>query len=314
MKRLIALCILLGLSSVVFSQADGMIIEKERIKSFDELIEYIKRTEKWDSVYLDENRFKHFEKVEVYGITYLSDGLKVKGFLFEPKKKGAYPSIIYNRGGSLEFGSLTHYVSSIGLGELARLANKGYVIAASQYRGNGGSEGAEEYGGSDINDVLNLIPLLGAQPKADTSRLGMFGWSRGGMTSFLTLKKDQRFKAVVVGGPSTNLVQRIIDKPERDEWWGKFIPDYNTDKKEALLKKRSAVYWVDELPKHIPILILQGAADEVVRAKENIRFLNEMQKHEMNCRFVMYEGGNHSLSTHRDEAFRQIDGWFKRFL
>ena len=194
------------------------------------------------------------------------------------------------------------------------MANEGYVIAASQYRGNGGGEGAEEYGGSDINDVLNLIPLLGAQPKADTSRLGMFGWSRGGMTSFLTLKREQRFKAVAVGGPSTNLVQSIIDRPELDVWWSKFIPDYNTDKKKAILKKRSAVYWVDQLPKNIPLLILQGTADIAVNPAENIKFLNELQKHEMNYRFVMFEGGNHSLSTHRDEAFAQIVGWFKRFL
>ncbi len=314
MKKVIAQCVLVGFSFVCFPQSDGTIIEKERIKTLEGLIEYVKKTEKWDSVYFDDSRFEYFEKVEVYGITYLSDGLKVKGFLLQPKKKGRYPSIVYNRGGSLEFGSLTHYVSSIGLGELARLANEGFVIAASQYRGNGGGEGAEEYGGSDINDVINLIPLLAAQPKSDTSRLGMFGWSRGGMTSFLTLKRGQRFKAVAVGGPSTNLVQSIIDRPELDEWWSKFIPDYNTDKKQLILKKRSAVYWVDQLPKDTPILVLQGTMDEAVSASENVKFVSEMQKNEMNYRFVMYEGGNHSLSTHRDEAFGQISGWFKRFL
>ena len=31
--------------------------------------------------------------------TYLSDGLKVNGFLAQPKIKGQYPCIIWNRGG-----------------------------------------------------------------------------------------------------------------------------------------------------------------------------------------------------------------------
>ncbi len=312
MKRLIITTILAIPGFVGFSQ-DGTLVEKIRISTVEDLIKYVKRVEKHDSAKYDISRFQNFEKVEVYGITYVSDGLRVKGFLLEPKGDGTYPCIIYNRGGSLDWGSLTHHVASIGLGELARLASKGYVIAASQYRGNGGGEGAEEYGGSDINDVLNLIPLLGSHVKADTSRLGMFGWSRGGMTSFLTLKRTDRFKAVALGCPSTNIVRSIVDRPELDKWWSGFIPNYNNDKL-AILKKRSPIYWVEELPKKVPILILQGSSDIAVAPEENIAFVKKLQEHEIPYRFVMFEGGNHSLSTHRDEAFGQIEGWFEKFL
>ncbi len=55
----------------------------------------------------------------------------------KPKKKGNYPCIIYNRGGNKEFGSLKIADGAITLGEIAK---KGYVVIASQYRGNGGSE------------------------------------------------------------------------------------------------------------------------------------------------------------------------------
>src|SRR5690348_10353068 len=37
-------------------------------------------------------------------ITYLSDGLKVKGYIAVPKKPGKYPCIIFNRGGNRDFG------------------------------------------------------------------------------------------------------------------------------------------------------------------------------------------------------------------
>ena len=46
---------------------------------------------------------KKAELVEVKEIAYLSDQLKVKGFLLEPKKEGKYPCLIVNRGGNRDF-------------------------------------------------------------------------------------------------------------------------------------------------------------------------------------------------------------------
>lgn len=297
----------------VFAQSNGTIIEKTELKHVDDLIAYVKATESHDSIYFDLSRFEYFEKVQVFGITYWSDSLKVKGFLLQPYDPGPYPAIIYNRGGSLDHGSLTHHVASIGLGELARIAYEGYVIAASQYRGNGGGEGKEQYGGDDINDVLNLIPLLNAQPKADIERLGMFGWSRGGMTSFLTLKRTDKIKALVVGGPSTNLLRSIVDRPELDEWWSNFIPNYNVSKEE-ILKKRSAVYWVHELPKNVPMLIVQGGSDKALLADYTLAFARELTKYKIPHRLIKYEDGSHSLKEHQEEVFEQLFAWFDKYL
>ncbi len=326
MKKLLLACSFISILLELNAQ-NGKIITKHRIQNFDAFIEYIRETESLDPQVYDTSRYRKFdrcryqllEKIELYGITYLSDGLKIKGFLLQPKKSGKFPAIIYNRGGSLEHGSLTHHVSSIGIGELARLANAGFVIAGSQYRGNGGSEGKEEYGGSDINDVVNLVPLLVNESKADTSRLGMFGWSRGGMTTFLTMKRTARghsisIKAVAVGCPSTNLVRSIKDRPPLDEWWGSFIPNYNSPEKEEILKKRSAIYWVDELPKNIPLLVLQGGADRAVSPIENLEFVSRVQKAGIPNRFIMYENGDHGLNDYRDEVFEELTKWFRRYL
>ncbi len=297
------------------AQSDGAIIEKVRLDNLESLISYIEDTEsrERDSILLDQARFDYFEKVNVFGIAYWSDGLRVRGFLLQPKKSGVYPAIIYNRGGSLDFGSLTDSHASIGLGELARLANHGFVIAASQYRGNGGGEGQEEYGGADINDVLNLIPILENEPMADAQRLGMFGWSRGAMTTFLTMKRTNKIKAVAVGGPSTNLVRGIIDRSELDEWWSQFIPDYSTNKKE-ILEKRSANMWVDELPKNVPILMLQGAEDLALPSDYTLEFALELTKHSVPYRLIKYERGSHSLKEYRSEVFRELFTWFDRYL
>ena len=296
-----------------FPQTDGQIIEKTRITSLEQLIEYVRKTEKRDTIDFDSTRFKHFTAVDVFGITYYSDSLKVKGFLLTPEKPGKYPFIIYNRGGSLEFGSLTSSHASIGLGELARLASEGYIIAASQYRGNGGGEGQEEYGGSDINDVLNLIPVLAHVPGADTSRLGMFGWSRGGMTSFLTLKKTNRIKALAVGGPSTDITRSVVDRPELLKWWKAFVPGINENQDEVL-KVRSPVFWVDELPTNVPVLMLQGNKDKSLLPGSTLRFALQLDKYKIPYRLIMFEDGTHSLSQYREEVFFQITRWFKKYL
>ncbi len=326
MNKIIEVALLLVSFNPFFS-SDGKIVSKTRINNYDEFIEYILNTESLDPAVYDTARYRKFDQsryellkeVEVYGITYLSDGLKVKGFLLQPARDGKFPTIIYNRGGSLEHGSLTHYVSSVGLGELARLAKAGFVVVASQYRGNGGGEGREEYGGSDLNDVFNLVPLLAAEPKADTSRLGMFGWSRGGMTTFLSLQRHEKeqlslFRAAAVGCPSVNLTRSTTDRPLLDEWWGTFIPDYHTDKKPEILKKRSAIYWVDELPKDIPLLIMQGSADRSTSPEENLKFVSKVHANNIPYRYIMYENGNHGLTEYRDEVFDQLIQWFRKHL
>ncbi|MEX0316182.1 MAG: alpha/beta hydrolase family protein [Allomuricauda sp.] len=300
------------LSYLTLSQTDGTIVERVELKNFEQLLSYIKKTEARDSIKLDAGCFAYFDKVNVQGITYWSDSLKIKGFLLQPKNPGKYPAIVYNRGGSLDFGSLTHHVSSIGLGELARLSYEGYVIAASQYRGNGGSEGKEEYGGSDINDVLNLISILESEPKADANKLGMFGWSRGAMTSFLTIRHTKKVKALVVGGPSTNLTRSIIDRPELDVWWSEFIPNYNVNKREVL-QKRSAIYWVHELPE-TPILILQGEDDKALLVDYTLDFAKELSKNKVPYRLLKFEGGTHSLKEYREEVYDEILVWFKKYL
>ena len=58
--------------------------------------------------------------------------------MVKPKKPGQYPCVIYNRGGNRNFGQLLVAHAAMTLGELA---NEGYVVIASNYRGNGRSEG-----------------------------------------------------------------------------------------------------------------------------------------------------------------------------
>jgi dipeptidyl aminopeptidase/acylaminoacyl peptidase len=119
--------------------------------------------------------------VHIQAITYLSDGLRIKGYLVAPKYSAHLPCMIYNRGGNRDFGRWTDERVAL---ELAKIARWGYVVVASQYRGTAGGEGRDEFGGAEVNDVLTLITLLESYPQADASRIGMYGWSRGGLMTY----------------------------------------------------------------------------------------------------------------------------------
>ncbi|HEX2605998.1 MAG TPA: prolyl oligopeptidase family serine peptidase [Flavisolibacter sp.] len=250
-------------------------------------------------------------QVDFYKLTYLSDGLKVKGFMAMPKRKGTFPCVIYNRGGNLDFGA-------IGDGQLLRylgvVASWGYIVVGSQYRGNMGGEGKEEFGGRDVNDVVNLIPVLAAMPGADTSRIGMYGWSRGGMMTYRALTLTNKIKAAVVGSGMANAYTNIRKRPEMDTFvFSQLLPDYAHNRDRGL-KERSAVYWADQINKATPLLILQGSADWRVSPDEALEMVQKLYEVKHPLRFILFEGGQHSLVEHRAEVDRQVKDFLDRYV
>lgn len=196
--------------------------------------------------------------VEISTVTYLSDGLKVNGYLLRPKEEGVYPCVIYNRGGNREFGVLSQDNAVF---SLARIASWGYVVVASQYRGNAGGEGQEEFGGADVNDVVSLIPLLESIPQADATRIGMYGQSRGGMMTYLALTRTDRIRAAAIRAGMADSFDTVARRPEMVELvYSQLVPGWR-DQREEALEARSAVRWPEKLHKGTPILLLHGSSD-----------------------------------------------------
>ncbi len=235
---------------------------------------------------------------DFYAITYLSDGFKVNGYLSVPKKTGKYPVVLFNRGGNREFGALNDRQI---IRFLALVADWGYICIASQYRGNGGSEGTEEFGGRDVNDVLNLIPCVSHIEKADTSRIGMWGWSRGGMMTYLALTKTNRIKAAVIGSGMADAFIQTSKRPEMDSVFAELAPGY-WHNRDSVLKTRSAVYWADKLCPTTPLLLLAGTADWRVSPDEQLEMVQKLYEVKHPFRFQLFEGGDHGLSEHFDEV------------
>lgn len=251
------------------------------------------------------------ENVDFYRITYKSDGLKVIAFMAEPKLVGKYPCIISNRGGNRELSKWNSFSIPNFLGQMA---SWNYVVIASQYRGNDGGEGKEEFGGKDVNDVINLIPILEKMPKADTARIGIEGTSRGGMMTYLALKRTCRFKAAVVTSGMADAFINTKARPEMDKnVFGELAPDYATNK-EAALKERSAVFWADQLCKTTPLLIMHGSSDWRVPPEEALEMVQKLYELKHPLRFILFEGADHFISEWRTERWEQTKKHFDYYL
>ena len=308
MKQTILL--LLVLINFSCQAQDTRIIEKQKI----DWEEYEGLYENYDEKKFSE-KFHFLENVDMYEITYLSDGLKIQSFAAVPKKEGKHPVIIYNRGGNRDFGALQLFKGKAKYPVayyFSKMANEGYVVIGCNYRGCGESEGNDEFGGKDVNDVLNLIEVVKELPEADETKIGMYGWSRGGMMTYLTLSRTNQIKAAIVGGAPTD--KTIIDRPNMEtNVYAELIPNY-WETKEEELKKRSALYFADQFPKDVPLLILHGNSDWRVKSSHSLKLAMELDKHRVPYRLIIFEGGDHGLKEFREEVDYEVMNWFKRYL
>lgn len=241
-------------------------------------------------------------------IFYLSDGLKVKGYISYPKDKSKkYPCIIWNRGGIGNKGAIDSFTAR---GIFGQLASWGYIVFATQYRGNDGGEGYDEFGGDDVNDVLNLIPLADEIENADSTNWGIEGWSRGGMMTYLALLKNPKFRCAVLVGAISDLKDYVLSSDSRTLVYKNLLGEKEFEKK---LEKRIAMNFTCKLPK-IPYLVLHGINDETVPAEHSKRIIEKFRELKYTCRLELFEGGDHFLRKHRKEVDELRRKWFEEYL
>jgi len=217
----------------------------------------------------------------------ISDGLKVYALLGKPKHitKHKYPVIIYNRGGNREFGKIEEPPQL-----LHELIKSGFIVLASQYRGNDGSEGKEQFGGDDVHDVLNLIKTAHNLPYADTSNIFMVGRSRGDMMTYLALKEQPPIKAAVVIAGETDLFAGAKERPDFEaKVSSELIPNFAQNRQQEY-EKRSVVFWPEKI--NVPLLIIHGKNDWRVDINQVYTLVKKLKNLHKNFLFWQHEHGH----------------------
>ena len=256
---------------------------------------------------------KTHASIECLRIQYLSDGLKVVGFLVKPRNPEGrrYPVIIYNRGGLQDMGK----IDAPNLLDFYELAANGFVVLASQYRGNDGGEGLEEFGGADVGDVLTLVSVASSVSFADPKNIFFYGHSRGGMMTFLALSRGATVNAAAVVGGIYDLhglmeatEQRMPGVANRVR---KLIPDYSS-RGAATLAERSVMQWPEKVT--VPLLMIHGADDEEVPVSQALAFAAKLSGLRKEYELIVYAKEIHEVLNNRRDRDARIVAWFRRHL
>ena len=229
-------------------------------------------------------------KVRLYSIRYKSDDCEVEGYAAVPAQfEDRLPALIFNRGGNREFGALKPSI-------ICRLAAAGFAAFGSQYRGNCGGTGREEFGGSDVNDITNLITIALEQGFTRDEAVYMIGRSRGGMMTYLTCARDTRVRAAVVaaGLADSFTMYYRFDGTEFDmkQDCNELIGGSPVELYEEYVK-RSPICWADRIL--CPVLIEQGTDDWRVTPGQAFAMDRALTAAGKEHKFIVYEGGDHSL-------------------
>lgn len=243
----------------------------------------------------------HFRKV-----SYGSDGLRVVAYLLHSNvPAGRRPVIVYARG-SFVAGDMAPAL----LATMWRLADSGYVVVAPQYRGSDGGEGTDEMGGADVADLHNAIRLAKSLPNIDSSRVYLYGESRGGMMVFQALRDGAGVAAAATVGAFTDLDSLLAADPRSAAAASQLWPTYATQR-EQIAQRRSAARWPETIKR--PLLILHGGSDGQVSPQQSLRLASALQRLGAEYELRIISGGSHTMSemaTTRDAAAM---AWFGGF-
>ncbi|HWS85860.1 MAG TPA: prolyl oligopeptidase family serine peptidase [Pyrinomonadaceae bacterium] len=286
---------------------DGNIIEQAVFAppAFEQVPERFRRLYGREAI----ERVRNSPDLELLKIKYMSDGLKISGFIYKPKETAGkkLPAVIWNRGGAGDDTIITA-ANYLHFYEMHRLASEGFVVLASQYRGYDGGEGKDEVGGADTNDVLNLFPLARSLGYVDMGRVFMYGFSRGAQMTLQAIRRGAPVRAAGVVGAPTDMWLSFQENPGirnllTANWAG------GEARREQNMEERSAVRWADRL--NVPLLILHGGADPAVSPNHALALAKKMEETGNLYELVVYARDDHFVTRNFDDRLRRTVEWFK---
>jgi dipeptidyl aminopeptidase/acylaminoacyl peptidase len=243
------------------------------------------------------------------------DGTEIHGFLVKPagyRKGRRYPAILRLHGGPV-WQWANRFES-----DWQVLASSGYAVIAPNPRGSSG-RGQDfakaifaDWGNKDSEDALAAVDHVVDAGIADPARLGVGGWSYGGMLTIQLTARDPRFKAASAGaGTASAFANYGTDMYIRDLETELGTPWHNTD---AYLRVSYPFLHADRIA--TPTLFLCGEKDFNVPVLNSEQMYQALKSRGVDTRLVIYPGQYHGLdvpSYRVDRMQRNLD-WYEKYL
>lgn len=243
------------------------------------------------------------------------DGTLVSGLLYtpantEPGKK--LPLVLFVHGGPVGQDDYAFEIIP------QCIANAGYAVALVNYRGSSG-RGIDytraiyaDWGNKEVMDLIGAADYLIAKGIADANRLGIGGWSYGGILTDYTIATDTRFKAGCSGaGSALQLSMYGIDQyitqyetelgapwKNKDKWIQLSYPFFNADK-----IKTPTLFMASEKDFNVPV----AGAEQMYQA---------LKSNGIPAELVIYPGQHHGISvpSYQVDRYTRYINWYNKYL
>ena len=209
---------------------------------------------------------------------------------------------------------------------LRELLAQGYVVVAPEYRGSTGyGKGFYEridYGGREVDDCHAAVQwALENFDFVDRNRVGLIGWSHGGLIVLMSaFQHPKDYKCVFAGMPVSDLVQRMgySDEGYRADFSAPYHIGQTAEQNIEEYKKRSPVWHASEL--EIPLRIHTNTNDDDVRYVEVQHLIEALKAAGKQFEYEVFQDapGGHSMdrldTMLARDARREIYAFLARYL
>ncbi len=242
------------------------------------------------------------------------DGTSVSGYLYKPVDYAPgkkVPTLLNPHGGPVGQYSASFY-------HLAQLyAANGYAVLLPNPRGSSGygQKFCEaifaDWGNKDFQDDMAMVDYAVAQGIADPDKLGVGGWSYGGMSTDFIIAQTTRFKAAISGAG----IALMTSGYGHDQ----YIRDYDSElgrpwENKAVWEKISPYYRVNNIT--TPTLFMGGDVDWNVPIIGGEQMYQALKSLGRTTELVVYPGEFHGFTTpsHIKDRLERYLAWYAHYV
>jgi dipeptidyl aminopeptidase/acylaminoacyl peptidase len=244
------------------------------------------------------------------------DGTPIEGFVIKPPGFVAgkrYPVLLDIHGGPQAQYDYGYQFE----GQL--LAANGYLVVHPNPRGSTGYGQAfcqaiwRDWGGPDYDDVMAAVDDVIERGWGDPNRMGVMGWSYGGMLTNHVITRTDRFKAAATGASATLYVVNYgHDMYQR--WWEQELGLPWEPEARERYERISPFNRVEKIV--TPTLILGGEKDWNVPIINSEQLYLALKRLGVDTQLIVYPGEYHGIDTpsHFADLYERYLDWFGRYL
>jgi dipeptidyl aminopeptidase/acylaminoacyl peptidase len=267
-------------------------------------------TAEWQLGAVENVSFKSKDGTEIHG-------LMVKPPAYDTAKK--YPLILWIHGGpnGQDDHGLTFSTYPLQM-ERQIFAAQGYVVLAINYRGSNG-RGSEftrsifsDWGNKEVADLQSGVDWAIAKGIADPNRLGIGGWSYGGILTDYMIASDPRFKVAISGAGSANQLSMYGSD--------QYVLQYNNElgvpwkSQDTWIKVSYPFFHADRI--HTPTLFMGGQSDFNVPIIGSEQMYQSLRTLGVPTELVIYPEQFHLFTkpSYIHDRLERYVAWFGKYL